>query len=219
MSAQAATTIERAVKAPALLQGLTEEEAARRLREFGPNDPTPHRHGELLSALLSLFVNPLVVILLIASILSAVLGQRADAVIIFVIAMSSVAINFFQTYRSGKVIQRLREHVSLTATVLRDGAWRDIRRNEVVPGDLVRLAAGDLVPADGRLLESRDLFVQEAALTGESLPVEKEAESSAGREGSLAAGHLVFLGTSVVSGTGVVSVTATGVRTSFGLIS
>ena len=131
MSAQAATTIERAVKAPALLQGLTEEKAARRLREFGPNDPTPHRHGELLSALLSLFVNPLVVILLIASILSAVLGQRADAVIIFVIAMSSVAINFFQTYRSGKVIQRLREHVSLTATVLRDGAWRDIRLNEV----------------------------------------------------------------------------------------
>src|SRR6516164_9530552 len=166
MSAQAATTTEGAAQEPALLQGLTEEEAARRLKEFGPNDPTPRRHGELLFELLSLFVNPLVVILLIASILSAVLGQRADAVIIFVIAMSSVAINFFQTYRSGKAIRRLREHVSLIATVMRDGAWRDIRRDEVVPGDLVRLSAGDLVPADGRVLESRDLFVQQAALTG-----------------------------------------------------
>ena len=219
MSAQAATTIERAAQEPALLQGLTEEEAARRLKEFGPNDPTPRRQGELLAELLTLFVNPLVVILLIASILSAVLGQRADAIIIFVIAMSSVAINFFQTYRSGKAIRRLREHVSLTATVMRDGAWRDIRRDEVVPGDLVRLSAGDLVPADGRVLESRDLFVQQAALTGESLPVEKEAGPARDGEAGPAAVHLVFLGTSVVSGTGVVSVTVTGGRTSFGGIS
>ena len=162
-------------QAPAALCGLTNEEAARRLRDFGPNDPTPRRHGELAFELFVLFFNPLVVILLVASILSAVLGQRADAVIIFVIAMSSVAINFVQTYRSGKAIRRLREHVSLTASVVREGAWRDVRRDEVVPGDVVRLAAGDLVPADGRLLESRDLFIQQAALTGESMPVEKEA--------------------------------------------
>ena len=219
MSAQAATTMERAAQEPALLQGLSEEEAARRLAEFGPNDPAPRRHGELVFELLSLFVNPLVVILLIASILSAVLGQHADAIIIFVIAMSSVAINFFQTYRSGRAVRRLREHVSLTATVLRNGIWRDIRRDEVVPGDIVRLAAGDLVPADGSLLESRDLFVQQAALTGESLPVEKGAKATADGENSPVAAHLVFLGTSVVSGTGMVSVTATGGRTSFGAIS
>jgi Mg2+-importing ATPase len=204
---------------PLPLKGLREDEAAERLRQFGSNDPAPRPQSELLFELLLLFVNPLVVILLIASILSVVLGQHADAVIIFVIAMSSVAINFFQTYRSGKAIRKLREHVSLTATVMRDGTWRDIRRDEIVPGDLVRLAAGDLVPADGRLLESRDLFVQQAALTGESLPVEKEAGGATELDSGPGSAHLVFLGTSVVSGTGVVSVTATGGHTSFGLIS
>jgi Mg2+-importing ATPase len=220
MNADVAETSEETRQAPAPLCGLTEEEAARRLREFGPNDPAPRRRGELVVELLSLFINPLVVILLVASILSAVLGQRADAVIIFVIAMSSVAINFVQTYRSGKAIRRLREHVCLTASVLRGGLWRDVRRDEIVPGDVVRLAAGDLIPADGSLLESRDLFAQQAALTGESMPVEKEAGVAIKEEDkSPTAANLVFLGTSVVSGTGVVSVTATGSRTSFGLIS
>jgi Mg2+-importing ATPase len=217
MNVDVAATVE---QAPAALRGLTNEEAGYRLRDSGPNDPTPRRHGELAFELLVLFVNPLVVILLVASVLSAVLGQRADAVIIFVIAMSSVAINFVQTYRSGKAIRRLREHVSLTASVLREGVWRDVRRDEVVPGDVVRLAAGDLVPADGRLLESRDLFIQQAALTGESMPVEKEAGVAIEKEDkSPSAASLVFLGTSVVSGTGIVCVTATGSRTSFGLIS
>jgi Mg2+-importing ATPase len=217
MNVDVAATVE---QAPAALRGLTNEEAGCRLRDFGPNDPTPRRHGELAFELLVLFVNPLVVILLVASVLSAVLGQRADAVIIFVIAMSSVAINFVQTYRSGKAIRRLREHVSLTASVLREGLWRDVRRDEVVPGDVVRLAAGDLVPADGRLVESRDLFIQQAALTGESMPVEKEAGVAIEKEDkSPSAASLVFLGTSVVSGTGIVCVTATGSRTSFGLIS
>lgn len=218
MNVNVAPTTEGARPAP--LRGLTDEEAAQRLREFGPNDPAPRRHGELLFELLSLFVNPLVVILLVASILSALLGQRADAVIIFVIAMSSVALNFFQTYRSGTAIRRLRERVCLTASVLREGAWRDVRRDEIVPGDVVRLGAGDMVPADGLLLESRDLFVQQAALTGESMPVEKEAGAAIEKgDKSPAAANLVFLGTSVVSGTGLVSVMATGSRTSFGLIS
>jgi Mg2+-importing ATPase len=98
--------------------------------------------------------------------------------------------------------------------------WREVRRDAIVPGDVVRLAAGDLVPADGRLLESRDLFVQQAALTGESMPVEKDAGAATEKEEKgAAAADLVFLGTSVVSGTGVVAVAATGSRTSFGLIS
>jgi Mg2+-importing ATPase len=220
MSAGSIATAARTKQAIAPLRGLTGAEASERLREFGPNDPAPRRRGALFHELLLLFINPLVVILLVASILSAVLGQRADAAIIFVIAMSSVAINFFQTYKSGRAIRRLREHVCLTASVLRDEQWQDVRRDEVVPGDIVRLAAGDLVPADGRLIESRDLFVQQAALTGESMPVEKEADAGTEAEDKdPAARDRVFLGTSVVSGTGVVSVTATGSRTSFGLIS
>jgi len=220
MSAGSIVAAERTEEVLAPLRGLTAAEASERLREFGPNDPAPRRRVALFQELLLLFVNPLVVILLIASILSAVLGQRTDAVIIFVIAMSSVAINFFQTYRSGTAIRRLQEHVCLTASVLRDETWQEIRRDQVVPGDIVRLAAGDLVPADGRLVQSRDLFVQQAALTGESMPVEKEAGDGTETENKdPAARDRVFLGTSVVSGTGVVSVTATGSGTSFGLIS
>ena len=220
MSVGNVATAERTKEALATLLGLTAAEASERLREFGPNDPAPPRRGALFQELLLLLVNPLVVILLIASILSAALGQRTDAVIIFVIAMSSVAINFFQTYRSGQAIRRLQEHVCLTASVLRDERWQEIRRDEVVPGDIVRLAAGDLVPADGKLEQSRDLFVQQAALTGESMPVEKEAgDESETEEKGPAARDRVFLGTSVVSGTGLLSVTATGSRTSFGLIS
>ena len=105
--------------------------------------------------LLHLFLNPLVIILLVASVISALLGQKIEAEIIFVIVVFSVTIDFAQTYRSQRAIHRLQEHVSLTATVLRDGRWQEIKRQEVVPGDFVRLSAGDLVPADGQLIEAR----------------------------------------------------------------
>ena len=109
--------------------------------------------------------------------------------------------------------------MSLTATALRDGHWQEVKRHEIVPGDIVRLSAGDLVPADGQLLEARDLYVQQAALTGESMPAEKEA-GAVGKavEGTPQAPDLVFLGTSVVSGTGVARMVATGPRTAFGAI-
>jgi Mg2+-importing ATPase len=170
--------------------------------------------------LLSLLINPLVLILLIACMLSVAVGQKADAAIIFVIAMLSVAINFVQTYRSQSAVRKLRAHVSLTATVMRDGEWQEILREQVVPGDLVRLTAGDLVPADSSLLESRDLYVQQAALTGESMPAEKDAQSgSTAGENSAESPNKVFLGTSIVSGTALARVMATGIRTSYGLIS
>ena len=217
--ANLATTL--AVAPPTkVIAGLTSQEAAERIRRYGPNDPAPRRRGALAMELLLLLVNPLVVILLIASLLSLVLGQHADAGIIFAIAMSSVAINFIQTYRSGKAIEALRLHVSLTATVARDGAWREVNRDAIVPGDVVRLAAGDLVPADGILLESRDLYVQQGALTGESMPVEKDAKvSSEGATTGPTAGHLLFLGTSIVSGTGLLEILQTGRNTAFGAIS
>jgi Mg2+-importing ATPase len=177
------------------------------------------RHGALFQELLLLFVNPLVVILLIAAIASGILGQRIDAGIIILMVLLGIAINFAQTYRSQKAIERLREHVSLSATVLRDGKWQEIKRHEVVPGDLVRLSAGDLIPADARLLEARDLYVQQAALTGESMPTEKHARpGTKDTEGTPDAPDLVFLGTSVVSGTATARVLKTGPQTSFGAI-
>ncbi len=197
--------------------GLSSQEAAEALAKFGPNDPTPKRRGAFAVELLSLFFNPLVVILLVASVISAVLGQKVDAAIIILLVLLGITINFVQTYRSQRAIERLRHHVSLTATVLRDGQWHELKRQLIVPGDVIRLSAGDLVPADAQLLESRDLFVQQAALTGESMPAEKETRDASAEHGPEAP-NLVFLGTSVVSGTGIARVLATGRRTSFGAI-
>jgi Mg2+-importing ATPase len=199
-------------------QGLGQREAEERLRQVGPNDPSPRRRGAPLFELLDLFLNPLVIILIIAVVISIAVGQVTDAAIIFVIAMLSVVINFIQTYRSERAVRRLREHVSVTASVLRDGSWREVRREAVVPGDLVRVSAGDLVSADGFLVESRDLYVQQAALTGESMPAEKHTRAAAVGEPNPEMPNWVFLGTSVVSGMAIVRVTATGAQTSFGFI-
>jgi len=204
---------------PPAIAGLSSGEAAERLDRYGPNEPAPAKSGAAITELLLLFLNPLVIILLVAGLASFFLGDAADALIIFVIVLLSVLINFIQTYRSQKAIERLRADVTPTATVLRDGTWQEISRREVVPGDMVRVVAGDLIPADGQILEARDLYVQQAALTGESLPVEKQAY----REGSTSvkgpdAPDLVFMGTSVVSGTATVAIQATGPNTAFGAI-
>lgn len=127
----------------------------------------------------------------------------------------SVTLNFIQTYRSQKAVDSIRKEVAPTASVLRDGKRIEIPRREIVPGDMIRLAAGDLVPADAELLQTRDLHVQQAALTGESLPVEKSASSDYSSD-SRKDLHTVFLGTSVVSGTATAVVTATGRNTVFG---
>ncbi|HEY6902679.1 MAG TPA: magnesium-translocating P-type ATPase [Candidatus Acidoferrales bacterium] len=199
--------------------GLSSREAVERLGQYGPNEPTPARRGAAATDLLLLLLNPLVIILLVASLVSFFLGDAADALIILVIVLLSVAINFFQTYRSQQAIERLRADVTPTATVFRDGSWQEIGRGDVVPGDVVRVAAGDLVPADGQLLEARDLYIQQGALTGESLPVEKHAGShdALGSTGADSP-NLVFMGTSVVSGTGTVLILTTGPRTTFGAI-
>jgi Mg2+-importing ATPase len=208
-----------AILPPTAWKGLTSQEARERLGQYGPNDPAPVRRGAALIELLFLFLNPLVIILLVAVLVSFILGDAVDAAIILMIVLLSITINFVQTYRSQQAIRKLRENVTPTATVLRDGQWLEIKRREIVPGDVVRLSAGDLIPADGRLLEARDLYVQQAALTGESLPVEKGARLNRGEaEGTPEAHDSVFLGTSVVSGMAIAEMTATGARTSFGAI-
>ena len=155
-------------------QGLTTAEAGGRLRTSGPNDPASARGQALAAQIFSYFASPLVIILLLASAISAVLGDLLNSAIIVVIVLMSIALNFVQTYRSQQAVDRLRSSVAPTAAVRRDGQWSTIPRRELVPGDVIRLSAGDLVPADARLLESRDLHIQQAALTGESLPAEKE---------------------------------------------
>ncbi|MEI9948771.1 MAG: magnesium-translocating P-type ATPase [Pseudomonadota bacterium] len=193
--------------------GLDSTEAARRLVQYGPNDPAPKKRRSQLVELLLQFANPLVSILLFASVVSAFVGELVNAAIIVVIVSLSVTVNFVQTFRSQKAADRLRATVAPTATVLRNGVFADVPRASVVPGDVIRLSAGDLVPADARLLEAKDLHVQESALTGESMPVEKEYKA-----GDLSQATMVLLGTSVVSGTCTALVLATGSKTRFGEI-
>jgi P-type Mg2+ transporter len=196
--------------------GLSTTEACLRLSKIGPNEPVASRRNSGLTQVLFLFVNPLVIILLIASAISAAVGEVLNASIIALMVLLSVALNFFQTYRSQRAVERIRKEVAPTATVLRDGNWTELPRREVVPGDVISLTAGDLVPADACLFKVRDLHVQQAALTGESLPVEKEAVNLQAISEDTSDDHKVFLGTSVVSGTGTALVIATGKNTTFG---
>jgi P-type Mg2+ transporter len=197
--------------------GLSSDEARRRLARVGPNEAAVRRRGAVTRELLGFLANPLVLILIVASAVSAVLRDVVNAAIIAVMVVLSVVLNFVQAYRSQRAAERLRQEAAPTATVRRDGTWTELPRRVLVPGDIVRLGAGDRVPADARLLEARDLHVQQAALTGESMPTEKEAGALEAPPTQLAeARNLVFLGTSVVSGTAQALVVATGRDTAFG---
>jgi Mg2+-importing ATPase len=212
-------------------QGLTSSEAERRLQRLGPNEPPAAQRAAGVRQLAQFFANPLVIILILASIASAVLGETLNATIILILVLLSVALNFFQAARSQRAADHLRAAVTPTATVLRDDAWQELPRQKLVPGDIIRLTAGDLVPADARLLEAHDLHVQQAALTGESFPVEKEASDSDTQDASdngthdalrmashplAEASNVVLLGTSIVSGTATAVIVATGGATAFG---
>jgi len=200
--------------------GLTTDEADALLRQWGPNEFAAAGRTSVLSHLRTSFAHPLALILLAAAVVSAVVGDAASAGLIAVVVVVGGAINFVQTYRSQVAMERLRAGVAPTATVRRDGRWIELSRIRVVPGDVIRLSAGDLVPADAILLDAHDLHVQQAALTGESVPAEKSAGGNVAVEpgGGLRPDRpdAVFLGTSVVSGTAVARVLATGRRTAFG---
>lgn len=198
-------------------QGLTEEEVQKRLNIYGPNETSGVRRRSGFVQFLRQFWNPLVMILLLASIVSIILGDQINASIIIAIVLLSNILNFVQTYSSQNAVEKLRAGMAPTATVLRDGTWMETPRRNLVPGDLIRLTAGDLVPADARLVQATDLHIQQAALTGESLPVNKHADDLDSPNESFAEAHnSVFLGTSVVSGTATALVSATGRNTAFG---
>ncbi len=193
-------------------RGLSSSEAASRLLIDGPNEPLVHETAGLLRRLLSRFINPLVAILLLAALASAFLGDVANASIIGLVVLLSAIVEGVQTRRSESAARALRARVAPIATVIRDGAVVRVPRRDVVRGDVVRLAAGDMVPADARLLEAKDLHLHQAALTGESLPVEKSVQ------GKDEEAREIFMGTSVVSGTATAEVIATGPRTRFGAL-
>ncbi|MBI3606568.1 MAG: magnesium-translocating P-type ATPase [Nitrospirae bacterium] len=203
----------------AALDGLSAAEAAARLDARGPNVLRPRREQALVLEFLSRFRNPLVIILLAASGVSALTGEVASFLIIAAMVLMSVTLDFVQEYRAGRAADRLRHSVAVRASVLRDGKSQDVPVSELVPGDVVVLAAGDLVPADGRVVEARDFFVNQALLTGEPYPIEKHAgESSELTTELAAAANAVFMGTSVISGSARVLVCRTGPATALGQI-
>ena len=207
---------------PEGVKSLSTMEARRRLVQYGPNELVRPRRVGAVRELVRGLASPLMIILLGASVLAASVGEVTDAAIIIVTVLLGAALDAYQTTRSSAAVERLRESVIPTATAYRDGAWLEIPRRELVPGDVIHVAAGDVVPADVRLLSSRDLHVQQAALTGESLPAEKRAppeptqQVEPTRDPNEA--DALFLGTSIVSGVGVATVTATAGRTTFGEI-
>ncbi|MEM4521385.1 MAG: magnesium-translocating P-type ATPase [Candidatus Bathyarchaeia archaeon] len=202
------------------LSGLSSGEVERRLEVFGYNEVAGRRKSSLIIEFLYHFRNPLVIILLIAGLISYLLGDYEGAIIVFSIVVMSTLLDFYQEHKAERAAEMLREKVALTATVIRDGFKREVKMSEIVPGDIILLSAGDVVPADARVINAKDLFIDQSALTGESFPVEKTPTPL--KSGDLPItewSNYLFMGTSVVSGSAMAVVVRTGEQTEYGRIS
>ncbi len=199
--------------------GLTHDESVRRLAEHGPNELQAAQRISPWTLLFEQFKNVLIVILLVAIALSAFLGHGVEAIAIAVIVLFAVLLGFVQEYRAERAIEALRQMAAPTATVLRGGEEIEVAARELVPGDVILLRAGNKIPADVRLIESINLQIEEAALTGESVPVEKHAAPISGED--LAVGdrkNMGYTGTAATYGRGRAMVVETGMSTEFGKI-
>jgi len=199
--------------------GLTSSEARKRLERYGPNELQEARRISPWQILLEQFKNVLIIILLIATVISFFLGHGLESVVIAVIVLFAVLLGFVQEYRAERAIEALRQMTAPTATVVRDGEEVRIPARELVPGDVILLSTGDRIPADARLIEAINLQVEESALTGESVPVEKHMHLLG--HDNLPLGdrrNMVYAGTSVTYGRGRALVVATGMHTEFGKI-
>lgn len=198
-------------------RGLTSLQARKRLVTFGPNRFLVERKYAILFSFLSKFTSPLMLVLLSAAAISAFLGDKLDFLLIALIVAASGLIDFFQECKSSRAAQKLKEKVHVTAAVWRDGKRVELPISRLVPGDVVFLAAGDIVPADGRLLSAKDFFLDQSSLTGESLPVERRALNALPAATDLNdRKNCVFLGTHVVSGEATFVVARTGLLSEYG---
>jgi len=189
--------------------GLSDNEAQDRIELYGLNEPARKKKRTAILQFISKFFHPLVVLLIVIAAVTFWTGDMVSGSIIGAMAVLSVVLGFFQEYRAGKEADRLSEMVRTTATVYRNGKAKEISIKQIVPGDVVDLFAGDMIPADLRIIQAKDLFINQAALTGESMPVEKTPTVN----------NIAFMGSSVVSGTALGVVLKTGLATEFGEIS
>ena len=199
--------------------GLTEQEAAERLEVFGANEVAYEKKENWLSRLWVAARNPLVILLTVLAILSYSTGDSAAGTIMMLMVALGMSLRFVQETRADNAAAKLKAMISVTATVVRDGQTREIPLRELVPGDIVKLSAGDMIPGDVRLISAKDLFVIQATLTGESLPVEKtDMPDTRENVSTIERSDLCFLGTSVESGSATAIIVATGRHTYFGKV-
>ena len=199
--------------------GLSSKEAGQRLAEYGSNLLKPQKRSNALTLLLAQFKSPIILILLFATGLSFVLRDPVNALIILSIVLVSGLLGFWQEHSATNAVEKLLAVVQIKANVLRDGSPREIPIREVVPGDIVILGAGDVVPGDCRVYEAKDLFVDEATLTGETYPVEKSVALLAADTPLGKRTNSLWMGTHVVSGSAKALVAMTGTQTEFGKVS
>ncbi len=189
-------------------KGLSDKEAAKRLLKYGRNELQEIKKESLLSKFLRQFKQFMILLLIVAAIVAAFLGEILDTIMIFTIVLMLGVLGFVQEYKAEKAFEALKKLVSPKARVMRDGAVRMVDVHEVVPGDIILLETGDRVPADGKVVESIDLSIDEAPLTGESVPVRKDTKTR----------NKVFTGTVVVAGRGKAIIEKTGMETEIGKI-
>jgi P-type Mg2+ transporter len=199
--------------------GLTEEEAAARLEEYGPNEVGREKKQSWIGRLYLAARNPLVILLTILAAVSFATGDLRAGSVMLLMVFLGLSLRFIQESRADTAAAKLKAMISVTATVQREGRAREIPLQQLVPGDSVKLSAGDMIPGDVRLLSTKDLFVIQATLTGESLPVEKtDAPDLREKASPLERSNICFLGTSVESGSATAVILATGPQTYFGKI-
>ncbi len=199
--------------------GLSISEVQSRLDTYGPNELAKKQKRTGLIEVLYHLRNPLVLILLIAGLIAGFVGDLPDAIIIFVIVLLSIILDVYQETKAQNAAEALQERVSTKATTLRNGVKQEVKLSEIVPGDILYLSAGDLVPADSRLINTKDLNLNQSALTGEAFPVEKNAAPLTTVTSELTGwNNYIFMGTSVISGTGTAVVVKTGSTTEYGKI-
>jgi Mg2+-importing ATPase len=196
--------------------GLTQSEAERRLEQYGPNVVTQEQRHRRLKILGHACVNPLVILLLLLATVSLMTGDPRAATVMLSMVVLGVGLRFVQESRADDAAAKLKAMISVTATVLRDGQPRETPLGQLVPGDVVRLSAGDMIPADLRIVSSKDMFVIQSSLTGESLPVEKFDAREDAAKPALELKNVCFLGTSVESGSAAGVIVETGFRTYLG---
>jgi len=199
-------------------RGLTDDEVKRRLEKYGYNELKKEEKVSPFTIFINQFKNILIIILLIATVLSALVGEIVDAGLILVIVVFCAVLGFVQEYRAEQALEALKKMLSPTITVLRGEKEEEIPSKELVPGDILLLEAGDKIPADARLIEVHSLKCDEASLTGESLPVEKHIRLLSGNISVGDRRNMVFTGTTAIYGRGKATVTSTGMNTEFGKI-